>query len=374
MIPFLDLKAQYAEIRDEVEPAVLDVMANCQYVLGPTVAGFEGAFAEYCGARHCVGVNSGTTALHLALLAAGIQPGDEVITVASTFIATTAAIRYAGAIPVFVDVDPDTWCMDPDAIAAAVTPRTKAVMPVHLHGRVADMTRINAIAADHELTVIEDAAQAHGAEHAGRRAGSFGRAAGFSFYPGKNLGAYGEGGATVTDDDALAHRLRVLRDWGQEEKHHHVVQGYNARMDGIQGAVLAIKLRRLDAWTEARRRHAGRYRALLGDAAFADAGLRLPAPEGPGERHVYHVFSVRVPNRDRVQQALGEAGIGTNIHYPVPVHLQPAHADLGYRAGDLPVSEALAAEFLSLPMFAELTDRQVDQVAEVLKTALEGRG
>lgn len=366
MIPFLDLKAQYGEIRDDVNAAVLKVIESTQFVLGPEVKGFEGDFATYCQAEHCVALNSGTSALHMALLALDVGAGDEVITVASTFIATTAAIRYSGATPVFVDVDTATWTMDAAAIEAAITTKTKAIMPVHLHGRVADMDAINAIAGKHGLHVIEDAAQAHGAESKGRRAGSLGVIGCFSFYPGKNLGAYGEGGAAVTNDAGLAHKMRVLRDWGQEEKHHHVVQGYNTRMDGIQGAVLRLKLKYLDKWTEARRAHAALYDRLLADVA---CGRPLIADN---DRHVFHVYSVLVENRDRIQKVLGDAEIGTNIHYPIPVHLQQAHADLGYARGDFPVTEKLAEQFLSLPMYAELTDEQVSAVANKLKEALNG--
>jgi len=363
MIPFLDLKAQYGEIRDEVNAAVLKVIESTQFVLGPEVKAFEENFAAYCQADHCVALNSGTSALHMALLALDIGAGDEVITVASTFIATTAAIRYTGATPVFVDVDATTWTMDPSAVEAAITTKTKAIMPVHLHGRVADMDAINAVAAKHGLQVIEDAAQAHGAETQGRRAGSLSAIGCFSFYPGKNLGAYGEGGAAVTNDAELAHKMRMLRDWGQEEKHHHVIQGYNTRMDGIQGAVLRIKLGHLDKWTEARRAHAAQYDRLLADVP---CGRPMISDK---DRHVFHVYSVLVEDRDRVQKAMGDAGIGTNIHYPVPVHLQQAHADLGYAKGDFPVTEKLANEFLSLPMYAELTEEQIEQVVAALISA-----
>jgi len=366
MVPFLNLKAQYVEIRDEVNAAVMGVIDSGQFVLGAEVKAFEEAFAAYCQAEHCVALNSGTSALHMALLALDIGPGDEVITVSSTFIATVAAIRYAGATPVFVDVDEASWTMDPNLIEEAISGKTKAIMPVHLHGRVADMDAINALAQKHGLLVIEDAAQAHGAAHKGRRAGSLSAIGCFSFYPGKNLGAYGEGGAAVTNDAALAHKMRVLRDWGQEEKHHHVVQGYNARMDGIQGAVLRVKLGHLEKWTEARRAHAALYDQLLADVP---CGRPLMSNE---DRHVFHVYSVLVEEREQVQKALADAGIGTNIHYPIPVHLQLAHSDLGYGKGDFPVTEKLADHFLSLPMFAELKDDQLAAVATELKKALNG--
>lgn len=363
MVPFLDLKAQYAEIKDEVNAAVLNVIENTQFVLGAEVKAFEDNFAAYCQADHCVALNSGTSALHMALLAMDIGPGDEVITVSSTFIATIAAIRYTGATPVFIDVDEASWTMNPELIEAAITPKTKVIMPVHLHGRVADMDAICAVAEKHGLQVIEDAAQAHGATYKGRRAGSFGAIGCFSFYPGKNLGAYGEGGAAVTSDPDLAQKMRVLRDWGQEEKHYHVVQGYNARMDGIQGAVLRVKLGHLDKWTDARRSHAAHYDELLAD-------MPCGSPLVGNDRHVYHVYSVLVEERERVQKALGDAGVGSNIHYPIPVHMQKAHADLGYDSGDFPVSERLATQFLSLPMFAELTPEQVRETVNVLRDAL----
>lgn len=366
MVPFLDLKAQYAEIRNEVNAAVLNVIESTQFVLGAEVKSFEEEFAAYCQSEHCVALNSGTSALHMALLALDIGPGDEVITVSSTFIATIAAIRYAGATPVFIDADKESWTMNPALIEAAITPKTKAIMPVHLHGRVADMEAICAIAEKHGLQVIEDAAQAHGATRGDKRAGSFGAIGCFSFYPGKNLGAYGEGGAAVTNDAELAHKMRVLRDWGQEEKHHHVVQGFNARMDGIQGAVLRIKLRHLDKWTDARRAHAALYDELLANDA---CGTPLMSSN---DRHVYHVYSVLVEGREQIQKILGDAGVGSNIHYPIPVHLQQAHADLGYGKGDLQVSEKLADQFLSLPMFAELTSDQIRQTVDALRSALNG--
>lgn len=363
MIPFLDLQAQYQRIKREVDAAVARVITSSQFVLGPEVADFEERFAEYCGTKYCIAVNSGTSALHLALLAAGIGPGDEVITVAMTFVATTAAILYCGAKPVFVDIDPDTWNMDPNLVEAAVTPRTRAILPVHLHGLMADMDPIIDVARRHGLAVIEDAAQSHGAEYQGRRAGSIGRIGCFSFYPGKNLGAYGEGGAIVTDDPELARQMTLLRDWGQESKYRHIVPGYNYRMDAIQGAVLKVKMDYIESWTEGRRAVAAQYDRLL-----ADGRCRPPAPP-PDSRHVYHVYAVRVADRDRAQERLHAAGIGTSIHYPVPVHLQRAYADLGYRRGDLPVTEAAADQFLSLPIYAELRPDQVAEVVTQLRKA-----
>lgn len=360
-VSFLDLRAQHSAIADEVEPAVLDVLRSGSYVLGPAVEAFERDFAAYCGVRHAVAVSSGTAALHIALLAAGLRPGDEVVTVAATFVATVAAILQAGAVPRLVDIDPDSWTMDPERVEAALTPRTRAIMPVHLHGRVADMEALRDIARRRGLLLIEDAAQAHGASRDGRRAGSFGDAAGFSFYPGKNLGACGEGGAVVTDRDDIAEAARCLRDWGQDRRYHHLVRGFNYRMDAIQGAVLGVKLRHLDGWTALRRRIALRYGRML-----SDTGIGLPKPD-PG--HVWHVFAVRLRDREATRRALERAGIATGIHYPRPVHLQPAYADLGYGPGDLPVTERLSREFLSLPIHPDLTPEQLAEVARVVAAA-----
>jgi dTDP-4-amino-4,6-dideoxygalactose transaminase len=365
MIPFLDLKAQYRQIKDEVGAAIMKVVDSGAYVgAGPEGKPFEAEFAPYCGVADAAGVNSGTTALHLALLAAGIKPGDEVITVGATFVATTAAILYANAKPVFVDVDPVTWTMDPAKIEAAITPKTKAILPVHLHGLMADMDPIMAVAAKHGLKVVEDCAQAHGAEYKGRRAGSIGHVGCFSFYPGKNLGAYGEGGAIVSNDPEIMKTVRMLRDWGQAKKYDHVLKGFNARLDEIQAAVLRVKLKYIEGWTEGRRAVAARYEAGL-------AGLGIGIPKPPAHcRHVYHVYAIRSADRDGLQAKLQEAGVSTGIHYPVPVHLQTAYADLGYKAGDLPVTERIASEWLSLPMFAELEAAQVDAVIAAVKASV----
>ncbi|UWU89985.1 DegT/DnrJ/EryC1/StrS aminotransferase family protein [Bradyrhizobium sp. CB1015] len=364
MIPFLDLKAQYRQIKTEIDAAVARSIESAQFVLGPEVAAFEKRFADHCRVAHCRAVNSGTSALHLALLAAGIGPGDEVITVSMTFVATTAAILYAGARPIFVDVDPVTWTIDPASIEGAITPRTKAILPVHLHGLMADMDPIMSIARRHGLLVIEDAAQAHGAEYKGRRAGSIGDLGCFSFYPGKNLGAFGEGGALVTDQPELANRVSLLRDWGQEAKYNHVIAGYNYRMDGIQGAVLNVKMNYIEAWTEARRAVAAEYDRLL-------SSLSCARPRSPwNSRHVYHVYAVRLSRRNEALSALQEAGIGAAIHYPVPVHLQKAYAELGYGLGDLPVTERLANEFLSLPIYPELLSEQVAEIVSTLKKVI----
>jgi dTDP-4-amino-4,6-dideoxygalactose transaminase len=363
VIPYGDLRAQYRSIKAEIDAAVLRVLDSTQFILGDEVTAFEREFAAYCGTSDAVGVNSGTSALHLALLAAGVGPGDEVITVPFTFVATAAAIVYAGARPVFVDIDPDTCNMAPAQIERAVTPRTKVIMPVHLYGHPADMDPILDLARRHGLTVIEDAAQAHGAEYKGRRCGSMGTLAAFSFYPGKNLGAYGEGGAVVTNDGALAQKIRVMRSWGEERRYEHSVKGFNYRMDGIQGAILRVKLRHLEAWTEARRARAAQYAQ-----AFAASGVNTPI-ERPDCRHVYHVYAVRLSHRDATRAALQASGIQTGIHYPIPIHLQPAHADLGYQPGDFPASEAAASQVLSLPMFPELTTAQIETVARAVVAA-----
>lgn len=361
IVPFLDLKAQYHSIKAEIDEAVLGVLASSAYVLGPEVVKFEEEFAAYHGVEHGVAVNTGTSALHVALLAAGIGAGDEVITVSMTFIATAAAISYTGATPVFVDVDPDTFTMDPSKIEAKITPRTKAILPVHLYGQAADMAPIMEIAERHGLVVIEDAAQAHGAEYQGERVGGIGHMAAFSFYPGKNLGAYGEGGIVTTNNAGYAREMKLLRDWGQEKKYHHDMLAYNYRMDAIQGAILRVKLRHLEAWTELRRSHARQYDACLGRP-----GIRR-AVELPERRHVYHIYSVFHPERQRLQEALQEAGIHAGMHYPIPIHLQKPYQNLGYREGDLPVTERAAREQLSLPMFAELTEDQVDRVSKAVR-------
>jgi len=366
VIPFVDLKAQYASIRTEVNAAIQGVLDSCQFTLGSEVVKFEREFAAYCQGEYGVGVNSGTSALHLALLAAGIGPGDEVITVPFTFVASVAAIHYSGARTVFVDIDPKSFTMDPARIEAAITDRTRAIMPVHLYGQTADMDPILEIARRRGLAVIEDAAQAHGAEYKGRRAGSLGQMGCFSFYPGKNLGAYGEGGMVVTSDPQYARTLRMLRDWGAEKKYHHVLKGYNYRLEGIQGAVLRVKLRHLETWTEARRAAAARYELLL-----SGSGVPMPA-QMPYARHVYHVYAIRTKDRQRWQESLQGEGIQTGIHYPIPVHLLPAYEDLGYMRGDFPHSEQAADEVLSLPMYPELTEQQAGVVAAGVRRLAAG--
>jgi dTDP-4-amino-4,6-dideoxygalactose transaminase len=360
VIPFVDLRAQHASIRQELDAAIGRVIDTCQFTLGPEVEAFESEFANYCEAPFGIAVNSGTSALHLALLAAGVGPGDEVITIPFTFVATVSAILYAGATPVFVDIDPVTFTMDPSCVEAAVTKRTKAIIPVHLYGQPADMDPIVSIAKRHGVVVIEDAAQAHGAEYKGRRAGSLGDMACFSFYPGKNLGACGEGGIVLTANPEFARLIRVLRDWGAEEKYRHVLKGFNYRMEAIQAAVLGVKLRHLDVWTESRRRAAALYNEMLGEA-----GVRTPMTR-TFARHVYHIYAIRCGNRAQWREVLDARGIQTGIHYPTPVHLLPAFADLGGAKGQFPKAEEAAAEVLSLPMFAELTIAQSREVADAI--------
>ncbi len=364
MIPLVDLQAQYQSIKAELDAAVARVLAGGRYVSGPEVEAFETEFAAFCGAKFAVGVNSGTSALHLALLAEGIGPGDEVITVPMTFVATVAAILYTGARPVFVDIDPVSHTMDPRRIEAVITPQTKAILPVHLYGRLADMGEIAAIVRRHQLPVIEDAAQAHGATRDGHKAGTFGAVGCFSFYPSKNLGACGEAGAIVTDDPAIAHTVRSLRNWGLERPHRHERVAYNYRLEELQAAVLRVKLRRLEQWTRARQQHARLYDRLL-----AEVGVKTPASAKDGE-HVYHIYGIRVSGRDEMLSRLHQAGIQAAVHYPHPVHRQPGYADLGYREGDFPISEELAREELSLPLYPELTDQQIQTVARAVRDAV----
>ena len=359
-VPFMDLKLQYEAIKHEILPAIADVLASSQFVLGKEVAAFEEEYAAFCGAQQGIAVNTGTSALHLALLAAGVGPGDEVITVPCTFVATVAAVVYTGATPVFVDVDPVTYTMDPTKIETAVTSKTKAILPVHLYGNPADMDPILQIARRHNLVVIEDSAQAHAAEYRGRGCGSIGDMGCFSFYPGKNLGAYGEGGLVTTSNPEYAKKIRMLRDWGAEKKYEHVLKGFNYRMEGIQGAVLRVKLRYLDRWTEARRAHAAAYAKVL-----AHSELTLPTPTSGG-KHVYHVYAVLTDGRREMIGSLNSQGVQTGIHYPFPVHLLPAHADLGYKVGDFPVSERIAAQELSMPMYPEMTNAHIEAVGQAV--------
>jgi dTDP-4-amino-4,6-dideoxygalactose transaminase len=365
-VPFLDLQSHHAPLRDAVLEAIGAVIDRNAFAGGPFVAQFEEKFAAYCGTRHAVGVGSGTEALWLTLLAFGIGPGDEVITVPSTFMATAEAITYTGATPVFVDIEEETYTLDPDLLGRALTRRTAAIIPVHLFGHVADMDPILEIARIHDVPVIEDACQAHGATYKRRRAGSLGAAGCFSFYPGKNLGAFGEAGAITTDDPVLADRLRVFRDHGQGRKYHHSVVGWNARMDGIQAAVLDLKLEQLDRNNQLRCQHAARYHKKLRDLD----DVILPFPAGYAEP-VYHVYAVRVPDRDRILRELAERDIHCGIHYPVPIHLQQAYRYLDLGPESFPVAERCADEFLSLPMYPELTDDQIDAVSNALAEVLQ---
>ena len=361
MIPIVDLKKQYESIKSEIDSAIKDVVDSGQFILGKRVADFEADFATYCKSKYALGVNSGTSALHLALLAAGVGPGDEVITVSYTFVATAAAICYTGAKPVFVDIDPRNCNIDPAKIEAAITPKTKVIMPVHLYGGCADMDPILDVAGRHHLIVIEDAAQAHGAEYKGRRAGSMGELACFSFYPGKNLGAYGEGGAVVTSDERYVEHLKQLRDQGQSEKYYHPVVGYNYRMEAIQGAVLGVKLKHLDDWNRRRQKHAEVYRGEL-----AESGLRL-LEELPDTKSVHHIFPLFTEQRDDLRAYLQNAGISSGLHYPIPVHLQPAYRHLGYEEGDFPETERACKEVLSLPIYPELADEAVLSIVDSVR-------
>lgn len=364
-VPFLDLQAHHAPHMAEFEAAIREVIACGAFAGGPYVAAFEKEFARFCQTEHAVGVGNGTDALWLALLACGVGPGDEVITSPATFMATAEAITYCGAKPVFVDIDEQTYTLDPELLEAAITPRTKAVIPVHLHGQIADMDPILAIARRHSLFVIEDACQAHGAEYKGRRAGSIGDAGCFSFYPGKNLGGFGEAGAVVTNNEELAKKMQILREHGQSRKYYHSMVGWNCRMDGIQAAVLQIKLRHLDQSNGLRHQHAALYNQLL--QGVEEVILPTEAAHGT---HVYHIYALRVRERDELMRQLGEAGIGTGIHYPVPVHLQEAYRDLGLREGDFPIAERVSTELISLPMFPELTDAQIRTVTDRVKESL----
>jgi dTDP-4-amino-4,6-dideoxygalactose transaminase len=367
-VPFLDLKAQYASIKDEIATALQEVLDNTAFAGGPFVQQFEKEFASFCQCEFAIGVSSGTAALWMALLGMGIGPSDEVITASNTFIATAEAISFCGAKPVFVDVDEKTYNINPDLIESAITPKTKAIIPVHLFGQMADIDRIIEIARTHGLFVIEDSCQAHGAEYKGRRAGSIGDAGCFSFYPGKNLGAYGEAGAIVTNNAELAEKLRMFRDHGQGKKYYHSLVGWNARMDGLQGAVLSVKLKYLVAWNEARRRNAQLYNNLL-----ANMDNLITPMEADYAKHVYHVYAIRTENRDALISTLAEKDIFCGIHYPVPIHLQEAYELLANKKGSFPIAEKCAEEFVSLPMFAELSQEQIQKVCREIKCFLEVR-
>jgi dTDP-4-amino-4,6-dideoxygalactose transaminase len=364
-VPYFDLKAQYSALRDEIREALDRVCRNASFILGEEVERFERSFAELCGVKHCVGLNSGTSALHLALITAGIGVGDEVITTSNTFIATAEAISYTGAKPVFIDIDPATANIDPQEIEGAITKQTRAIIPVHLYGRPADMDAINEIAARHRLLVVEDACQAHGAKYNGKPVGGFGHAATFSFYPPKNLGAYGEGGALTTNDDAVAELARSLRTHGESSRYLHKYIGYNYRMDGFQAAVLNVKLSRLNEWTKKRQAHADIYRQVLSGTT-----VRLPE-DSPDSECVYHLFVVYVENRDHVRAELEKRGVETAVHYPVPIHLQQAFTHLDYKRGSLPNTERACERVISMPVYPELTEEQVRYAASSLAEIAE---
>lgn len=360
IIPLLDLAAQYASIKQEVVDAMDRVVQSSDFILGAELDLFETEFAAFCEAKHCIGVDSGLSALELVLRAWGIGPGDEVITAANTFIATALAISSTGATPVLVDVDPRSCNIDPEAVQAAITSRTRAIIPVHLYGLPAEMDTINEIAAEYGLAVLEDACQAHGARYKGKRAGSLGHAAAFSFYPGKNLGAYGDGGAIVTNDPALAGQLRSMRNYGQKAKYVHLNKGFNRRLDTLQAAILRVKLRYLDGWNAMRDRHARSYHDLL-----AASSVSLPH-RFERVQSSWHLYVVRSPFREKMKAHLSTQGIAAGLHYPTPIHLQAAYADAGYRKGDFPVTERLSEEILSLPMYAELDRDSLERVADAV--------
>lgn len=365
-VPFLDLKSHHAPLKGEFIRAIKEVIASGAFAGGVYVSDFENDFAKYCETRHAVGVGSGTEALWLTLLALNIGPGDEVITSPTTFMATAEAITFCGAKPVFADVDPTTYTINPAQVAKAITPRTKAIIPVHIFGQPADMDPLLEIAREHGLFVIADGCQAHGARYKDKSIGTLGDAVCFSFYPGKNLGAFGEAGAVVTNDDALQEKIRILRDHGQVRKYHHTLVGWNCRMDGIQAAILSVKLRHLDKANRMRRVHMAQYNDLLRDVGQ----IELPVA-APYAFHVCHVYAIRTPQRERIIELMQQGGVDCGIHYPVPVHLQEAYRNLGYEPGAFPVAEQCAKEFVSLPMFPELTEAQISKVVRVLKEALK---
>jgi len=368
-VPFQDLPLQTARLRPELDPVIDRVLGHCGFIHGPECREFEQAFAAFIGAKHAVGLGSGTDALQFICRGLGLGPGDEVITVANSFIASAEAVSYAGAKPVLVDCRLEDYLIDVDALAAAITSRTRAVLPVHLYGQAANLDAIAQLCTKHGLHLIEDAAQAHGATlKDGRACGTLGVAAAFSFYPGKNLGAFGDGGAVTTNDETLAHQLRLLRNWGSTVKYQHDIKGYNSRLDTLQAAILGVKLKHLAGWNAARAAIAGWYRENLRDCP----AVVLPAVAPWAGRHVYHLFVVRFPGHDRdtVAKKLLEAGVQTVIHYPIPIHRQKAYADLGYPAGAFPRTEQAAATILSLPMFPEMTRSQCDLVCESLRSAV----
>ncbi len=366
-IPLVDLNAQYQSIKQAVNGAIHEVVESSGFILGKAVQNFEKEFAAYCGAAQAIGVGNGTDAITLALRALGVGPGDEVITTANTFIGTTEPIGLAGAKPVFCDIDPLTYNLDPDKLEQAITEKTRAVIAVHLYGQPAPIEAIKKITEPRGIALVEDAAQAHGAEYHGQRIGSLGHAACFSFYPGKNLGAYGDGGAVVTNSSELADRVRMLRNHGRHQKYEHEIEGVNSRLDELQAAILRVKLRHLDTWNGRRRHHAQQYTRQL-------AGLGVETPiEQPGVHSVYHLYVIRTPHRDALREFLGKQGISTGIHYPLPLHLQPAYRHLGHGIGDFPAAEAAAKEILSLPMYPEMTESDIDRICEGIREFMTTR-
>lgn len=371
MIPFVNLTKQYLTIKEEIDQAISRVLNRGWFILGEELASFEEAFARYCHANHAVGVGSGTEALHLSLLACGVKPGDEVITVPNTAVPTVSAIDFANAKPVFVDIDPETYTLDPDKLDEYLkkryersdsqsTKKPKAVIPVHLYGHPADMDPIMDIARKYDMKVIEDACQAHGTEYKGKKVGSIGDAGCFSFYPTKNLGAYGDSGMVITDDEDIAKNLQMLRNYGEEKKYYNVIRGFNSRLDEIHAAILKVKLNHLDRWNEIRRDYAGLYENLLRDSSI------ITPVEKKYAKHIFHLYVIRANERDKLQERLKDKGIVTSIHYPDPIHFQPVYQDMGYKKGDFPISEKYAAEILSLPLFPELTKDEIEFIAQAI--------
>lgn len=360
-VPFVDLKRQYKVLKHEINPVIKRVLENTQYILGNEITQFEKEFADFCEVKYCVGVDSGTSALELSLKALGIGKGDEVITTSNTFIATAFAISLTGAKPVFVEVDPQTYNIDPEKIPEKITSRTKAIIPVHLYGQPAEMDEVVRIAKENDLHIVEDACQAHGAEYKGQKAGSFGDAGCFSFYPSKNLGAFGDGGAVVTNNKELADQIKMLRNYGQREKYHHQMLGYNKRLDTLQAAILRVKLKHLEVWNQKRRENAALYTKLLSDT-------KLVTPYVPDHvKPVYHLYVIRSAQRNKLQNHLKNNNVSTGIHYPVPIHLQEAYSSLGIEQGSFPITEQYANEVLSLPMYPELTEEQINFVVRQVK-------
>ena len=364
-IPFGNLKRQYEQLREQIDTATQEVYESGWFILGQQVQHFEANFAQYCGAKYAVGVGSGTEALHLALIACGVQPGDEVITVANTCVPTLSAVSFAGAVPVFVDIDEKTFTINPALIEERITPKTKAILPVHLYGQCADMDAILEIARQYGLAVVEDCAQAHGSQYKSRMAGTMGDAGAFSFYPSKNLGAFGDGGLVLTNDENLAQTVVKLRNYGQEKRYHHSIKGFNSRLDELQAAILKAKLPYLDAWNQRRREIARRYQE-----AFSEVGICCPLEAGD-RFHAYHLYVLRVPQRDRFQQLLEENAIATIIHYPIPVHLQASYSECRVQGKYLPLTEQLAGEIVSLPLYPELTDEEVDYIIKIVLETYE---